>query len=239
MYGNILWAKEFNGNTGKSVQETTDGGYMVTGSSGNCIFLIKTNPIGDPVWTTFFYGNYYADGGSAQQTIDGGYILTGKTHRFSAGDPVYLIKTDSIGNSGCNQTYGVVSMMTTPIIVNTPVMQVSSGSIIGNPATILGCGGDVSDTCTQVGITPQIIVESNFFILPNPFSSFTTVQSNKVFYDATITVYNSYGQQVKQIKNIFGQRITLFRDNLPIGIYFLRLTESKKTYVEKLVITDN
>jgi hypothetical protein len=48
-----------------------------------------------------------------------------------------------------------------------------------------------------------------------------------------------YGQTVKQIKNISGETITLYRDNLPIGLYFIQLTQDNKTYTDKLVIADN
>lgn len=76
-------------------------------------------------------------------------------------------------------------------------------------------------------------------VYPNPFSSQTTVKTNKIFKDATLTIYNSIGQQVKKIKNISGQTVTISRDNLRSGLYFLRLTDENKTYTNKIVITDN
>ena len=76
-------------------------------------------------------------------------------------------------------------------------------------------------------------------IYPNPFSKQTTLNTEIFFKDASLTVYNSFGQQVKQIKNISGQAITLFRDNLPGGLYFLRLTQNNKIFItKKLIITD-
>jgi hypothetical protein len=40
------------------------------------------------------------------------------------------------------------------------------------------------------------------------------------------------------VKNISGQTVSLSRDNLPSGVYFIRLTEEKKIIaVEKLIIT--
>jgi len=76
-------------------------------------------------------------------------------------------------------------------------------------------------------------------IYPNPFSSQTTLQSDRIFKDAALTVYNVYGQQVKQIKSISGQSITLHRNNLPGGLYFIRLAQDNKTIAtDRLVITD-
>ncbi len=81
--------------------------------------------------------------------------------------------------------------------------------------------------------------ESVVSVFPNPFSTQTTLQTDNHFKNANLTVYNSYGQQVKQIKNISGQTLTLNRDNLTSGLYFLRLTQDNKIIsTEKLVITD-
>jgi hypothetical protein len=80
----------------------------------------------------------------------------------------------------------------------------------------------------------------NITIFPNPFFSQTTLHSNIIFNDAILTVYNSYGQQIKQIKNISGQTIILQRDNLSSGLYFLQLTQDNKTFArDKLIIIDN
>ena len=74
---------------------------------------------------------------------------------------------------------------------------------------------------------------------PNPFTSETTIRTDQFFNDATLRIYNIYGQQVKQIKMIGGQPITLFRDHLPSGLYFIRLTrENKILSSQKLIITD-
>ena len=81
--------------------------------------------------------------------------------------------------------------------------------------------------------------EEDVYVYPNPFSTQTTLQTSKVFKDATLTVYNSFGQQVKQLNNISGQAVTLHMDTLPSGLYFTRLTQDNKIIARnKLVITD-
>ena len=86
----------------------------------------------------------------------------------------------------------------------------------------------------------EINSENKINCYPNPFSTQTTLQTDKFFKEATISVYNSFGQIVKQIKNISGQTITLQRDNLPSGLYFLQLTQDNKIFAtDKLVIIDN
>ncbi len=109
-YGNEMWNKTFGGiddmDTGFSVQQTTDGGYIFTGVSerlgGSRVLLIKTDSNGDIVWDKTFDRLGFDYCFSVQQTDDGGYIITGETGFLDApiGDSdVWLIKTDSLGNT--------------------------------------------------------------------------------------------------------------------------------------------
>jgi hypothetical protein len=78
-----------------------------------------------------------------------------------------------------------------------------------------------------------------FSTFPNPFISSTTIQTADPLREATLTICNSYGQVVKQVKNISGQTISLSRDHLPSGMYFAQLIEENKIIaVEKIIITD-
>ncbi len=107
-----LWTKTFGGSSGdygKSVQQTSDGGYIITGYTGGVpdVWLIKTNEAGDALWTKTFGGSPSDYGESVQQTTDGGYIITGYTRSYGAGShDVYLIKTDASGDTLWTKTYG-------------------------------------------------------------------------------------------------------------------------------------
>jgi len=97
-------------NSGSSVQQTTDGGYIITGAKnfgkGSYVYLIKTDGSGDSLWTKIFggTGDYGCD---VEQTTDGGYIITGGTSSFGNGfRDVYLIKTDGSGIEQWSQTFG-------------------------------------------------------------------------------------------------------------------------------------
>jgi uncharacterized delta-60 repeat protein len=112
--GNIIWAKTYGGTNddrARSVQQTSDGGYIVAGytqsfGAGLDIFLIKTDASGNVSWAKTYggIGNDYAS--SVQQTSDGGYILAGFTGSFGAGGDIFLIKTDANGNVQWAKTYG-------------------------------------------------------------------------------------------------------------------------------------
>ena len=111
-----LWTRTYGGSYGdggSSVQQTTDGGYIITGYTESYgagswdVYLIKTNANGDSVWSQTFGESDYNLGFSVQQSSDGGYIIAGYTYSYSNSSfDVYLIKTDSLGNEQWNQTFG-------------------------------------------------------------------------------------------------------------------------------------
>lgn len=111
-----------------------------------------------------------------------------------------------------------------------------------NPITAFAVGdsGTIYKTINGGGVGIQEAQPTqNINIYPNPFSSSTTLLTDKIFKDATLKVYNLCGQTVKQIDNLSGQTIVLHRDNLPSGLYFIRLTQDNKIIAtKKLVITD-
>jgi len=120
--GDSLWTKTFGGSENDnalSVQQTTDSGYIITGSTksfGNGVadvWLIKTDANGDSLWTKTFGGSDNDNAFSVQQTTDSGYIITGNTKSFGDGtNYIWLIKTDSNGNEIWNQTISSINYET-------------------------------------------------------------------------------------------------------------------------------
>ncbi len=112
--GNEVWNRTFggiSGDEGYEVQETSDGGYIITGSTRNNdntdAWLIKTDSEGNEVWLRNFGGPDGDYAKSVQQTADGGYVITGSTSSFGAGgQDVWVIKTDSEGIELWSHTFG-------------------------------------------------------------------------------------------------------------------------------------
>ena len=115
--GDTLWTKCYGsinnvaGFYGYSVKQTNDNGYIVVGASDSAdyglpdVLLIKTNSIGDTIWTKTYGGSNNDFAVSVELTSDGGYIITGGTSSFGNGR-VYLIKTNSMGDILWTKHYG-------------------------------------------------------------------------------------------------------------------------------------
>jgi hypothetical protein len=115
-YAIITFQRKYGGaldDGGHSVAQTLDMGYIVAGSTKSFgagskdVYLIKTDSLGDTIWTRTYGGTDADDGSSVAQTTDGGYIIAGHTESYGAGSAdVYLIKTDSFGDTLWTRTYG-------------------------------------------------------------------------------------------------------------------------------------
>jgi uncharacterized delta-60 repeat protein len=97
----------------RSVQETTDGGYIVAGSTESYgageqdFWILKLNSNGENVWQKTYGGDQDDYAESIQQTEDGGYIVAGVTESFGVGETdFWVIKLDEDGDIEWEKTYG-------------------------------------------------------------------------------------------------------------------------------------
>jgi hypothetical protein len=104
--GDIQWQKVLGGagfESGRSIEQTTDGGYILIGSTesdntgdvgsnhgGSDIWVVRLSPGGGIQWQKVLGGADFESGRSIRQTTDGGYVLAGNT------------ESDNTGNVGSN-----------------------------------------------------------------------------------------------------------------------------------------
>jgi len=115
-FGDTLWTRSYLGTDDRaaySVKQTPDGGYILTGFNpfyGGVqydIYLIRTDSIGDTLWTRIYGGTDHDRAYEVQPTTDGGYIVGGWTESFGSGpSDIYVIRTDSVGDTLWTRTYG-------------------------------------------------------------------------------------------------------------------------------------
>lgn len=130
--GNKLWDRTFGGNDRDelySLQQTSDGGYILGGVSASGIsgdkseaskggldyWIVKLDADGNKVWDRTFGGNSSDWLYDMQQTADGGYILGGSSSSGISGDKTeasrgesdyWVVKIDANGNKEWDRTYG-------------------------------------------------------------------------------------------------------------------------------------
>ena len=113
---NEQWSNTFGGNDeAKAVQETSDGGYLLTGTTlktedrGTDAYLIKVDAKGNLQWKQTFGGKYDDSSSSLLKTTDGGFIFAGNTHSKPTGKSdadAWLVKVDASGMELWSKTYG-------------------------------------------------------------------------------------------------------------------------------------
>ncbi len=110
-----VWNSTFGGRYGDGawcLQETENGGYILVGNSasrgeGSDLLLIRTDAMGNRIWSKILGGAGEDVGYFVQETRDGGFIVTGSTKSFAVGEEIlWLVKTDANGTLSWDKTFG-------------------------------------------------------------------------------------------------------------------------------------
>ena len=114
--GDTMWTRTYGGrmmDKAYSVIQTSDSGYVVTGYtesfgvSDKDIYVVKTNSLGDTLWTKTI-GDYHNEHGHhVTQTPDGGYLISGYSSSYCTGiNDAFLVKMNSAGDTLWTSRFG-------------------------------------------------------------------------------------------------------------------------------------
>ena len=112
-FGNELWNQLYGDydNRGKSVVQTSDGGYMIAGATwitGNNNYfdalLIKTDENGNEEWSQTYGNSLWDEALHIEQNENDDYVICGLQGEAQG----WFFKTDSSGNLLWSQTYSVL-----------------------------------------------------------------------------------------------------------------------------------
>lgn len=146
--GDITWQKRYGGSSddiAKSVRQTPDGGYIVSGFTnytaglpGRDAWILKLEENGAVAWQTTFGGKRDEYVTPAYQAQDGGYIMAGRTESFGAGaSESWVLKLDETGSCG-TCPYDVISTVsitdTAATVTNTSATPVISTALVTDTA---------------------------------------------------------------------------------------------------------
>lgn len=190
--GYTIWSKYFwSSNStrvgGRSVQETSDGGFIVAAQTSNetpdysNIYLIKTDAEGNELWAKTYGGAAGETAREVIETSDGSIVVVGSTYSYGAGGhDIYLMKTDADGNEIWSNTYG------------------GSSHEYGNAVQETLDGGLIITGSTSVNITngpsASYLIKTDvngIEIWSNTFSSYSVGQSVRVTSDGGFILVGS------------------------------------------------
>lgn len=240
--GDTLWTRTYGGlleETAFCVEQTSDGGYVIAGCSnsfGNGLFdvyVVRTDSIGDTLWTGI-YGGYLDDYGEhICEAFGGGYIITGYTRSNSAGSTDLLVmKIDDDGNEVWYETYGGddhdVGHAVRPATDEGYIITGCTRSFGAgwNDLWLLKIAKETTDIYSSSTIIPDdFLCLSNY---PNPFNAATTITFTLPNESRTsLSVYDLLGRQVKTMPEEYRQAgvhtVNLDASDLSSGVYFYRL----------------
>lgn len=243
--GSLLWSKTYGETSleqGFAVQQTTDGGYILTGGTssfgivGNAVYLVRTNGSGSVLWSKIFGGTGFDNGKFVQQTSDGGFIVAGATDFFGSGDTdIYLIKTDSSGSSGCNQSNPATIETTVVTNVSNQNAVYFTGGTSTVPILNMGSGAIITTLCTTVDVN-EVASFNSFQISPNPSSGNFIISFEGTIFKGNVEIINILGENV-HAENIFNEsKKEINLKNISDGIYFVKVFDGEKYYCKKIII---
>ncbi len=241
--GNLMWSKTYNdtasGYYGFAMRETTDFGYIITGktSSGGDAYLLKVDNGGDVQWAKS-YGTA-TESNYVQQTSDAGFVITGFMAVAGNFSDVYLVKTDSSGNSNCNDLV-LSTIQNSPPTLSTVATTIASSTTtqVSSPSLFAVSLATITKTlCSTASSEQNATNDLLFTIYPNPSSGNISIKAPQ-FNIASITVYNILGEEIYKKAQNDNSKIENYNfSSFSGGVYFILVNDGHgKESTNKLFI---
>jgi hypothetical protein len=237
-----------------NVQQTTDGGYIITGYSysndgdvtGNHgmedIWVVKLNTTGSIQWQKSLGGSTHDRSYSIIQNSDGDYIVSGYTDSID-GDITnnhgsydgWLVKLDTNGNIIWQTTVGGSGTDAFRRVIQTTDGGYAVSGRIDSEDTDSGTLQGDADCWVVTFQSETLHVNNNITtnmlnIYPNPVSNVLNIKTPYVIN--SLVLYDVLGNQVMHAKNTN----QIFVSNYPSGLYLLKLETDAGTITKKVVI---
>jgi len=245
--GQVTWAKTY-GNVGNDYAntfiQTSDGGFLLLASTFSFtlhrdIYLIKTDSIGNLQWTKRFGENFQdIPGQNIFQSDDGGLVFPFTT-TLDTNTWIALIKTDSLGRSGCTEYDDSCIVTSWSPNVQSVLLNISngiSGVISSTQSNIFDVDVLDSTRCSNIGIVE--LDELQLKLSPNPFHDKIQISCSAVYNHSifAIEVYNLLGENIySEIHTKSQLPIEIDLTNPPPGIYVVKIQTDEGVFSEKVI----
>ncbi|OGF58631.1 MAG: hypothetical protein A2Y62_02570 [Candidatus Fischerbacteria bacterium RBG_13_37_8] len=139
--GNIIWQNIYGTqyeDYGYNIKQTSDGGFIVAGTSHNLTWLLKLDNTGNVSWQRRFSFSPLNSLSEIIETNDGGYIATGFYNgTYSKNDDIWIVKLTCVGMIEWEKIFGG-----TGSDYGTSILQTINGEyIVAGSASSFGAGG--------------------------------------------------------------------------------------------------
>ncbi len=241
--GDTLWTKSYGGTLedfSYSIVQTSDNGFIILGATGSDPnykpYLIKTDQNGDTLWTKKFnYGCSNNGGNKIIQTPDGGYVFVGETNQNTPAYEIYIVKTNSQGDSLWTKTFKNGFAMDIKFTND-------GGFAIFGFTQYAGAGmndfyfAKTNNEGVIIGIKEQLNDNLNLKIFPNPAKNSITISQTEPTFNK-YEIYSLNGKLVAEnkITNIL-QKVDL--SAYSEGMYIVKLIGDQKVAFKKIVVIE-
>jgi hypothetical protein len=218
---------------------------------GRDAWLIRTNEIGDQLWTRILGGPGWDDIEALSPLSDGGYILAGNKHNeHNNSDDIWLVRVNETGDTLWTTTLGDSAHEVANDVRQTSdngyiVAAMKHNRELGVDQTwLIRYGEEISPVMTPDKQVPEkFVLEQNY---PNPFNPTTSIRYHlPMTTEVDLTVYTLLGQKVATLVSerqsagsyqVTWQGTGQFGEQVSSGIYLYKLETGSDTQVKKMIL---
>jgi hypothetical protein len=216
-------------------------------------WVIKIDSIGNKQWDKR-YGSVHGDIATwIVPAPEGGYWVGGQTGSdsasFEVSEPTYgatdywVLKIDSVGNKICDKRFGAAGgdfLYSMLILPDSSVVLGGTGAQGTSAVKTDGGRGVVDYWLVRFKYIDGIVgvdenSTNNFSIYPNPTDNTFSIKNISPKEKTLVQIFNPLGEVVYTEK-FFGKSEYPIHINLSSGIYFVQVSDERKTVTRKLVV---
>lgn len=182
--GNVIWKTTLGGSNDDdpyAITNSSDGGYVITGSTSSYdgdvignhgawdVWVVKVDGNGNKVWQKTFGGSNIDNAFGITRTSDNGYIVAGHTVSNNGdvsgnkgGSDAWIIKIDSDGNKVWQKTFGGSGNDAASSIIQTDLGYLISAQTVSNNGDVTSTLGGGDAWILQLDETGKILWQKAF-----------------------------------------------------------------------------